>query len=66
VEISATSKDGKRVEEVLIAKSGDNYIARRENEPALYQLESKSVDDLETAAANLKPAEPPKAAPPKK
>jgi hypothetical protein len=66
VEISATSKDGKRVEKVLIAKAGDNYIARRENEPALYQLDSKSVDDLETAAANLKPAEPPKTAPSKK
>jgi hypothetical protein len=66
VEISAISKDGKRIEKVLIAKSGDNYIARHENEPALYQLDGKSVDDLETAAANLKPAEPPKAAPSKK
>jgi hypothetical protein len=65
VEISATSKDGKRIEKVLIAKAGDNYIARRESEPALYQLDAKSVDDLETAAASLKPAEPPKAAPKK-
>lgn len=66
VEISATSKEGKRVEKVVIAKAGDNYIARRESEPALYQLNSKSVDDLANAAANLKPAEPPKTAPAKK
>jgi len=66
VEITVTSKDSKQMEKVLIAKSGDNYLAKRENEPALYQIDSKSVDDLENAAANLKPAQPPKAAPPKK
>jgi len=63
VEISATSKDGKHVEKVLIAKAGDHFVAERQNEPGLYQLDAKSVDGLETAAANLKPAEPPKAEP---
>jgi Domain of unknown function (DUF4340) len=56
IEVTVTSNDGKRVEKVLISKSGDNYIAKRENEPALYQLDSSSVADLQKFAADLKPA----------
>jgi hypothetical protein len=56
IEVTVTSNDGKRVEKILIAKSGDNYIAKRENEPALYQLDSSSVSDLQKLAADLKPA----------
>jgi hypothetical protein len=59
IEATVTSNDGKRSEKVLIAKSGNNYIARRENEPVLYQLESSSVDGLLKAADDLKPAPPP-------
>ena len=62
VEVTVTSNDGKRVEKVLIAKSGDNYIAKRENEPALYQLDSSSVANLQKFAAGLKPAAPAPAA----
>ncbi len=62
LEVAVTSNDGKRVEKVLIAKSGDNYIAKRENEPALYQLDSSSVADLQKFAAGLKPAAPAPAA----
>jgi hypothetical protein len=51
------------VEKVLIAKVGDHYIAKRENEPALYELDTNSVTDLEKAAADLKPAPEPKPAP---
>ncbi len=58
LEVTVTSNDGKRVEEVLISKSGDNYIAKRDNEPALYQLDSSSVADLQKFAADLKPAPP--------
>jgi len=58
VEVTVTSNDGKRVDKVLIAKSGDNYIAKRENEPALYQLDSSSVADLQKFAAGLTPAAP--------
>jgi hypothetical protein len=58
-EITVTSDDGKRAEKVLISKSGDNYIAKRDNEPALYQLDSSSVADLQKAAADVKPAPPP-------
>ena len=55
-EATITSNDGKRVEKVLISKSGDNYIAKRESEPALYQLNSSAVTDLTTAADATKPA----------
>lgn len=56
MDITVTSDDGKRVEKVYIAKSGDSYIARRENEPTLYQLDSSSVDALEKSADEIKPA----------
>jgi hypothetical protein len=58
VELSVASNDGKHVEKVVIAKSGDTYIAKRDNEPALYQLDSSSVTDLQKAAADVKPAPP--------
>ena len=56
VEAVVTSGEGKRTEKVQIAKAGDHYIAKRENEPTLYQLDSKSVDDLLKTAAEVKPA----------
>jgi hypothetical protein len=59
LEVTVTSNDGKRVEKVLISKSGDNYIAKRDNEPALYQLDSSSVADLQKVAADVKPVPPP-------
>src|SRR5260370_6558426 len=54
-----TSDRGKRVEKVLLSKSGDNYLAKRENEPALYELNASPVIELQKSAANLKPARPP-------
>jgi Domain of unknown function (DUF4340) len=68
VDVTVTSSDGKRVEKVLIAKNSDKYVAKRENEPALYELDSSAVTDLQKAAADVKPApEPaPAAAPDKK
>jgi hypothetical protein len=58
MELTVTSNEGKRAEKVLISKSGDNYIAKREDEPALYQLDSSSVTDLQKLAAEVKPAPP--------
>jgi uncharacterized protein DUF4340 len=57
--MTVTSKDGKRVEKVEIAKSGTDYLAKREDGPTLYQLEAKSVEDLQKAASGMKPAETP-------
>ena len=58
LEISLLSNGGKPSEKVQIAKSGDRYIAKRENEPALYILDSKPVEDLQKAADDLEPAAP--------
>jgi len=59
-----TSNDGKRVEKVDIAKSGTGYLAKREDGPALFELDAKAIDDLQKAAGELKAAAPP--APPAK
>ena len=59
VDVTVISNDGKRVEKVAISKSGDTYIAKRENEPALYQIDSKAIDDLTKSAADVKPATAP-------
>jgi hypothetical protein len=56
IELTVTSSDGKRVEKASISKSGDNYIAKRENDPSLYQLDSSAVTDLQKLAAEVKPA----------
>jgi hypothetical protein len=53
IEISVTAKGA---EKVLISKSGDKYIARREGEPALYEIAASSVEDLEKAASDVKEA----------
>jgi hypothetical protein len=56
IEAMVTSDDGKRTEKISISKSGDHYIAKRENEPMLYRLDSSSVTDLLNAADEVKPA----------
>jgi hypothetical protein len=58
--VAVTSNDGKRFEKAEFAKTADGYIARRENEPALYQLDAKSVNDLLDASKAIKPAAPEK------
>lgn len=45
---------------MLISKTGDTYFAIRENEPAVYQLDSKAVTDLQKAAADVKEPQAPK------
>lgn len=56
-----TSKDGKRVEKVDIAKSSSGYLAKRGDGPALFDLDAKAVEDLQKAAGGLKPTEIPPA-----
>ncbi len=53
---TVTSNDGKRTEKAEFAKTADGYIARRENEAALYQLDQKSVNDILEASNAVKPA----------
>lgn len=59
-DITVVSNNGKLTEKVLIAKQGSDYIAQRENEPALYGLDAKTVTDLIQAASDVKPAQPTK------
>jgi hypothetical protein len=60
IDLSVTSNDGKRVEKVLVSRQGDGYVAKRENEPSLYELDAKTVDELQKSAEDVKPASPPK------
>ncbi len=55
IEITVSSDDGKRVEKVSIVKSGDGFVAKRENEPTLYYLDSIPVEALQKAAGDIKP-----------
>jgi hypothetical protein len=57
-EASVTSNSGKRIEKVTITKQGDQYFAKRENEPSIYVLDAKAVQDLQTAASGVKEAAP--------
>jgi hypothetical protein len=59
LEFAVTSNDGKRVEKAALAKAGNDWLAKRENEPALYQLDPKAADDLQKAVSSVKEAAPP-------
>jgi len=59
LDVTVTSDGGKRVEKVMISKNGDNYMAKRENEPALYELNASAISELQKTAADLKPAPSP-------
>ncbi len=61
IKIVATSRGGKRVEKVDIAKTGANYIAKREDGPTLYELDPARIADLRKNAAAMKPAQAPPA-----
>jgi hypothetical protein len=65
LDLAATSDGGKRVEKVMLSKNGEKYLAKRENEPALYELNASAVSELQKSAADLKPA-PVSSAPAKK
>jgi Domain of unknown function (DUF4340) len=56
--VTVTSNEGKRVENVSISKSGPHSIAKRENEPSLYQVDSSAVEDIEKAAGELESSKP--------
>jgi hypothetical protein len=59
IDATVTSQDGKRVERVQISKSGANYVAKRENDPTLYQLTTTAVEDLQKSVDGIKPAPAP-------
>jgi hypothetical protein len=58
LELTVASNDNKRTEKIQIAAAGPNFLARRENDSSLYQLDAKAVNDLREAAAGVQPAPP--------
>ena len=54
--VTITSNDGKRTEKVAFAKNAGGYLAQRENEQTLYQLDAKTVNDILEASNAIKPA----------
>jgi hypothetical protein len=59
IQAVVTSNEGKRVERVLISKSGNSWIAKRDGEVSLYELDGKFVGELKQAAKDVKAAPPP-------
>jgi hypothetical protein len=58
IELTVVSNDGKKTEKVEIAPtSGANFIARREGDSSLYELEVKTVQDMRQAAGDVKEAQ---------
>jgi ribosomal protein L12E/L44/L45/RPP1/RPP2 len=60
IQLTVVSNQGQRTEKVSLSKSGENWIARREGEPALYEIAGAPVSELEKAAADVKAQEPAK------
>jgi hypothetical protein len=60
IELTVVSNDGKRTEKVQFSpvKSGD-FIARREGDTALYQVDAGVIQDLRSAASGVREAPPP-------
>ena len=64
LDLVVTSNSGKKVEKVTVRKLADSYLAQRDGEPSIYQLDTKAFDDLQSAVNGVKEAAP--AAPAKK
>jgi hypothetical protein len=58
LELSVSSQDSKQVEKVLVSRQGNNHYARRENEPAVYELDGKVVGEIQKAAADVREFKP--------
>lgn len=58
IDATVTSNDGKRIEKVLISKSGSDYLAKRDDDSTLYQIPATSVDELQKAIETIKAAAP--------
>lgn len=60
LELTVVSQDGKNTEKVAVTKQGNSYYARRENEPAVYELDGKVVEEIQKTTADVKEFQPPK------
>jgi uncharacterized protein DUF4340 len=64
--MTVVSDQGKRTEKIQIAPAGKDFLARRDNDATLYQLDAMTVHDLQTAAGDVKEQPPPPPAQKKK
>jgi len=60
LDVSVTSNNSKRVEKVSITKQDAAYLAKRENEPSIYEVDGKNVEELQKAINEIKASEPAK------
>jgi Domain of unknown function (DUF4340) len=59
LEVTVTSNEGKRTEKVQIAAAGANFLARRENDSSLYQLDFNAVQGVREAFYGVREPPPP-------
>jgi hypothetical protein len=57
LEITVTSKEGKRAEMVALAPSGKDFIGKRKGEPQLYRIDGSVISDLKGAITAVREAE---------
>jgi hypothetical protein len=58
IEMTVVSGDGKTTDKVQIAPSGKDFLAKRDDDPTLYQLDASTVSDLRASAGDVKPQAP--------
>jgi hypothetical protein len=58
--LDVTVSYGKNTEKVSFAAVGDKTFAKRDGEPAVYELEGKSLEELRKALGDVKPVPAPK------
>jgi len=58
LDIKVVSNNNQRTEKVLISKNGERSIAKRESEPALYELAPSAVSALQKFVSELRSALP--------
>jgi hypothetical protein len=58
ITVTVVSDQGKRTEKIEIAPAGKDFLARRDNDTTLYQLDAMAVQDLRTAAGDVKEQPP--------
>ncbi len=66
IDITVVSNDGKRTEKVSIAKKENSWLGKRENDSTVYELDGKKVEEIQTAADDVKAPPPAASAPSKK
>jgi hypothetical protein len=59
MQIHVTSNEGKRLEKVALSMAGDKWYARREGEPAVYELAAEAVSQLVKTVGDIREAPAP-------